>query len=126
MKKHSKSKIDLKKEILFLTLNQKGDKINFEINWQNSFPSQFYGKEFSLNNLQKISKYFQLFDSIDECFKDLKQKFEYHNYKINLNEIEEKIILKIITNIDKKDFNLEIPIKKQNKKKLIQHFYILG
>ena len=91
MKKHSKSKIDLKKEILFLSLNQKGDKIDFQINCQSSFPSQFYGKEFSLNDLQKISKYFQLFDSIDECFTDLKQKFEYHNYEINLNEIEEKI-----------------------------------
>lgn len=77
MKKHSKSKIDLKKEILFLTLNQKGDKINFEINCQNSFPSQFYGKEFSLNDLQKISKYFQLFDSIDECFMDFKQKLNF-------------------------------------------------
>ena len=73
MKKKNKKKIKNKNDIFFLTLKQKNDKIEFTINCQSNFPSLCYEKEFSLNDLQKISKFFQLFDSIDECYSDLKK-----------------------------------------------------
>ena len=111
-----------KKEILFLTLRQKNEKIEFEINCQSTFPSPYYAKEFSLNDFQKLSKYFHIFDSIDECFADFKEKFECNNYEINLNEIKEKISIKIKTNIAKKDFDIDIPIKKLELEKTYSKF----
>ena len=54
-------------ELYFLVLKQKDDKIEFEINCQETNPKIYYNKEFTLNDLQKISKYFLIFDSIDEC-----------------------------------------------------------
>ena len=70
----------------------------------------------------KISKFFQLFDSIDECYSDLKKKFDDNNYEILLHEIKEKIIIKIKTNIVNKDFVLDIPIKKLEQEKTYYKF----
>ena len=64
------------KQYLLLKISSK---IEFTINCQSNFPSLCYEKEFSLNDLQKISKFFQLFDSIDECYSDLKKKFDDNN-----------------------------------------------
>ena len=118
-------KKNFKNEMFFLTFNQKNDKIDFTINCQTSFPSLIYGKEFSLNDLQKISKYFNLFDSIDECFADFKLKFDDNNYEMILNDINSKITLKIKTNIANKDFNLDILLKSLNKKKYIVNLFFL-
>ena len=115
-------KKNFKNEMFFLTFNQKNDKIDFTINCQTSFPSLVYGREFSLNDLQKISKYFNLFDSIDECFADFKLKFDDNNYEMILNDINSKITLKIKTNIANKDFNLDIPIKKPEQEKIYCKF----
>ena len=104
--------------MFFLSLQQKNDKIEFNINCQGNLPYTCYGKEFALNDLIKISKYFQLFDSLDECFTDFKQKLDDNNYEIILNDINEKIILKIKTNIVNKDFKLEIPVKKLEQEKI--------
>ena len=111
-----------KKQIFFLTIKQNNDKIEFVIYCQNYFPNIYYVKEFSLNDLQQLSKYFQLFDSVNECFADLKQKFEGNNYEMILNEINDKITLKIITNIVNKDFSLDIPIKKIEQEKTYTKF----
>ena len=105
-------------DMFFLSLQQKNDKIEFNINCQSDFPYQCYWKEFSLNDLTKISKYFQLFDSLDECFNDLKQKLDENNYEMILNNINEKIILKFKINIANKDFNLDIPFKKLEQEKI--------
>jgi hypothetical protein len=115
-------KKNFKNEMFFLTFNQKNDKIDFTINCQTSFPSLVYGREFSLNDLQKISKYFNLFDSIDECFADFKLKFDDNNYEMILNDINSKITLKIKTNVANKDFNLDIPIKKPEQEKIYCKF----
>ena len=120
--KKSKFRFEENKEILFLTIRQKNDKIEFVINCQSTFPNPYYYKEFTLNELQKISKFFNLFDSIEECFADLKQKFEYNNYEINLDHYNEKIIIKIITNIAKKDFYIDIPVKKFEQEKTYSKF----
>lgn len=108
--------------MFFLSLQQKNDKIEFNINCQGNLPYTCYGKEFALNDLIKISKYFQLFDSLDECFTDFKQKLDDNNYEIILNDINEKIILKIKTNIVNKDFKLEIPVKKLEQEKIYYKF----
>ena len=120
--KKKKMKFDKRNEIFFLTIKQKNDKIEFIINCQNSFPGLYYSNELSLNDLQKVSKYFVIFETIDECFNDFKQKFDGNNYEMILNNINEKIILKIKTNIANKDFNLDIPIKKLEKEKIYNKF----
>jgi hypothetical protein len=109
-------------DILFLSLKQKDDKIELEINCQNTNPNIHYIKAFSLNDLQKISKYFLIFDSIDECFSDLKNKFDQNNYEINLDDIDKKINIKFKTNILKKDFSLEIPINTKVEKNIYSRF----
>ena len=75
-----------------------------------------------MNDLQKISKYFIIFETVDECFSDLKQKFDDNNYEIILNNINEKITIKIKTNIANKDFNLDIPVKKLEEEKIYNKF----
>ena len=83
-----------KSDFFFMSLQQKNDKIEFNINCQSDFPYQCYFKEFSLNDLIKISKYFQLFDSLDECFNDLKQKLDENNYEMNLNNTLNVVLMK--------------------------------
>ena len=120
--KKNKIKLNKKNEIFFLTIKQKNDKIELIINCQNSFPGIYYTQEFSLNDLQKISKYFIIFETVDECFSDLKQKFDDNNYEMILNNINEKITIKIKTNIANKDFNLDIPVKKLEEEKIYNKF----
>jgi len=120
--KKKKMKFDKNNEIFLLTIKQNSNKIEFIINYENSFQVQYYNKEFSLNDLQKISKYFMIFETIDECFIDLKQKFDDNNYGMILNNINEKIIITIKTNMVNKDFNLDIPKKNLEEEKIYNKF----
>jgi hypothetical protein len=60
--------------------------------------------------LQKIAKYFKVFDYIDEAFGDIKNKFDKKEYEIISDEIDKKIEIKIKTNIYNSDFSLDVPV----------------
>ena len=101
MQNKTKEKFELEKnnEKFKLVLIIKGSKIGIKIEQENSIPNTVYYKDYSLEDLQKIAKYFKVFDSIDDFFEDFKEKFSKNNYELNIEDIEQKIVIKIITNI---------------------------
>ena len=111
-------------KFIFDIIINKKNLIQFNIKRENSIPNTFYSKEFSLEDLQKISKYFKVFDLMEEVFDDIKSKFDKKDYEINFEEIETKINIKIKTNVNNLDFSLEIPIKKLEPEKIIKDLCI--
>lgn len=79
-------------EKLVFDMSQKDNKIHINIIRDNSIQNSYYYKEFFLEELQKIGKYFKVFDLIEDVFIDLKYKFEQKTYEVNLEHIESKII----------------------------------
>ena len=124
--KNSKAKFELEKENqkFNIELSLKEKKLELSIIQENSIPSTVYSKEYSLEDLQKIAKYFKIFDLIEDVFEDFREKLSKKSYEINFEEIGETINIKIITNVFKSDFNLEIPLKKLEPETVIKDLCI--
>ena len=103
-----------------LEMINKEKKIIFNIFRENSIPSTLYSKEYTLEDLQKIAKYFKVFDYIDEAFGDIKNKLDKKEYEIISDEIDKKIEIKIKTNIYNSDFSLDVPVKILEPEKIIK------
>ena len=75
--KNSKSKFEFEKENQKFTieLSLKEKKVELSIIQENSIPSTVYSKDYSLEDLQKIAKYFKIFDLIEDVFEDFTEKF---------------------------------------------------
>ena len=43
-------------------------------------PKHDISQRFSIEDLQKIAKYFKIFDSIEDVFEDFRQKFSTKNF----------------------------------------------
>ena len=70
--------------------------------------------------MQKIAKYFKVFDYIDEAFGDIKNKLDKKEYEIISDEIGKKIEIKIKANIYNSDFSLDVPVKILEPEKIIK------
>ena len=102
-----------------IELELKDNLIIINVIKQNSIPFTNYCANYSLKDLQNKSKFFKVFDYILEAFEDLKIRFTNKNYILKSHK-DEKIILSIKTNVFKSDFDLEIPIQKQDISKTVQ------
>ena len=84
--------------------------INIFIEEIDSIPSIKYEKKFSDENLKNLSKYFLMFDDIEESFYDSVKLMINKSYE--LSEDKDIITFYFKTGISKKDFKIEIHLKK--------------
>ena len=52
----------------------------------NSLPRIEYEKEYSKNDLNKISKFFKMFDDVDDLIPEITSRIEKNKFKIIINE----------------------------------------
>jgi len=70
----------INKEKYFFELKSKENILELKISTEDK---SSYTKEYTLEDLQQIAKYFKVFDSIEDAYTDLKQKFDQNNYTIS-------------------------------------------
>jgi len=105
------TKVQIANESFQIVLAQKSENLLIKINQMNSVPPTSYESEFSKKELDRTSKYFKMFDDINELFPEIQNKFEKNEYIIKKGENSLLIYFNIsIKNIP--DFSLTI--KKSN------------
>ena len=101
------TKVQVANESFQIILTQKSENLLIKINQLNSVPPTSYEAEFSKKELDKTSKYFKMFDDINELFPELQNKFEKNEYSIKKGE--NSLLIYFITNIKNiPDFSLTI------------------
>ena len=114
-------KLEEKNEIYQLKISINETLIYFEIEKLNIIPKKDFNIHLSLEELGKINKFFNQFDTISEVFISFDTLLESKN--IIVFEEEKKIILKIYNPANKKEFNLNIPLKEKDTQSEIKSIY---
>lgn len=117
--------IDKENLVIEVSLRQREQKdsasIYIGIKRENSIPSTYYHKEFYLDDLQVLSEYFNMFQSIEKAYKDFKLKSERKDYEISLENIPNEIIIKIKTYTIYENIDLTIPIEEIDQEKVVKN-----
>ena len=93
-----------------IAISVKNNSINFFIEEIDSIPPMKYETNFSEENLKGLSKYFLMFDNIEESFNDIVKLMNNKSYEFK--EDNNLIIIYFNTGIINKNFKIEIPNKK--------------
>ena len=86
--------------------------IYFEIEEINYFPKQDFNIYLNLEQLCKINKFFLQFENLNEISESIKSLIE--NKSIIIEKKEKEMLLTIINPINKKEFNMNIPLKEKD------------
>lgn len=100
------------KFILKISINEK--LIFFELEKLNLIPKKDFNIHLSLEELVKINRFFNQFETVPEILTSLETLLESKN--ISVVEEERKIKLKIINPSNKKEFFIDIPLKEKDLK----------
>jgi hypothetical protein len=103
-------KYTLKKKKYSIKISIKNNFINFFIEEIDSIPPMKYETNLSEENLKGLSKYFLMFDNIEESFNDIEKLMNNKSYEFK--EDNNLIIIYFKTGIINKNFKIEIPNKK--------------
>ena len=102
-----------------IEISQKNNNLIISCTEINSFPVNKFGGIFSKTSLEKLSRFFLLFDSIEESFPELINKIE--KKEITMYVTEEFVQLTFKINImNCKDFTLELTKKKDDLNSSVQ------
>jgi chaperonin cofactor prefoldin len=104
-----------------LSISYSNDSIKFFLNHKdkNDEPLKF-AKSFSFEELNKISKWFKIFDSLEEVYEDIIKLMENKQVNINLEENIAKLVFNI--NMEKiKEFDIVLAKKELTKDELINN-----
>ena len=80
------SKVQIDDESFKLLLTQKSDNLLIKITQINFVPPSIYKAEFSKGDLDKKSKYFKMFDDINDLLPELQNKIENNEYSLKKGE----------------------------------------
>ena len=114
-------KLEDKNEIFQLKISINETIIFFEIEKLNIIPKNDFNIHLSLEELGKINKFFNQFDTTAEVFVSFDTLLE--SKKISVFEEEKKIKLKIQNPANKNEFYLDIPLKEKDIKSEIKSIY---
>ena len=114
-------KLEDKNEIFQLKISINETIIFFEIEKLNIIPKNDFNIHLSLEELGKINKFFNQFDTTAEVFVSFDTLLE--SKKISVFEEEKKIKLKIQNPANKNEFYLDIPLKEKDTKSEIKSIY---
>lgn len=87
---------------------------------ENSIPSTYYKKVFSLDDLKNLSDYCHMFKSIEKAFQDFKFKSERKDYDINLHNSDNEIVINIQTYTVYGNLSLVIPVAPMDQEKVVR------
>ena len=104
------------KFILKISINEK--LIFFELEKVNLFPKKDFNIHLSLEELGKINRFFNQFDTISDVLISFETLYESKN--ISVIEEERKMQLKITNPANKKEFFIDIPLKEKDLKSEIK------
>ena len=92
------------------------DKIKFIVNCIEEYSDEFkeYSNDFSLYQLQELSKYFNFFEKIEDILEDLASILKLDSYDIEKNSNTMTVILHVSINEELGDVNLTLFRKKSN------------
>ena len=91
----------------FLTTS---DSIEMNINEINSLPPLYYQNTYSRNDLEKLNKFFLMFDDINSISSEIERRIKENLYKFEINQNEITIEFNIeIASI--KSFSFKLPLK---------------
>ena len=101
-----------------LTISCSYDAIRFSLFHKNE--SLKYEKSFGLNELSSVSKWFKIFDSLDEVFEDIIKLMGNNQLNVNLEENVSKLVFNI--NMEKiKTFEILLDKKELSKDEMIKN-----
>ena len=100
------------KFILKISINEK--LIFFELEKANGFPKKDFNIHLSLEELGKINRFFNQFETMPEVLTSLETLLESKN--ISVVEEEKKMKLKFVNPSNKKEFFIDIPLKEKDLK----------
>ena len=109
----------IEKDNCILSFIYSGEQIKFMIKSENDTSFKFE-KNLSFEQLNKISKWFKIFDSLDEVYEDIIKLME--NKQIKINKEENSVNLIFIINMEKiKEFNITLEQKELSKDEIINN-----
>ena len=87
--------------------NIQQEKIKIMIDTKNAYSDEYieYSNIYSLIQFQEISRYFALFENLQELFEDLCRTIQQRNFSISHNGRKMTLTIKIIINKNEKDVN---------------------
>jgi hypothetical protein len=100
--------------IFSLSYNEK--LILFEIEKEGEFPKKEYNLFLDLDQLYKINKYFNQFENFSDIQTSFETLIEMKKLNINDNENDKVLKINIINPLNKKEFNIDIPLKEKTLK----------
>ena len=115
--------ITISSKLYEFTISKQKDKINFLFEQNDSLLKTVYEDEYTVDFFKSKSRYFKLFENIDELYNNLVGIFDDKNYEIiNDNNI---LSLKLtpMVHLDNSEINLIIPLKSIESKELIQQLF---
>ena len=106
-----------------LTITKEREKIRFSFEQNDSLLKTVYEDEYTVDFFKNKSRYFKLFENIDELYNNLVGIFDDKNYEIiNDNNIL-SVKLTPMVHLDNSEINLIIPLKSIESKELIQQLF---
>ncbi len=106
-----------------LTITKEREKIRFSFEQNDSLLKTVYEDEYTVDFFKSKSRYFKLFENIDELYKNIIAIFDKQNYEIinDNNTINIKLIPMVL--LDNSEINMMIPLKNIHSKELIQQLF---
>ena len=101
----------------------KNTEITFFIEEKESIPADKFEKKFSKEELNKLAKYFLMFDNLEECFNEFEKFIKQNDYE--LKKEKNKIMLIFKTGIQNKNIELEIPLKKKSIEEVVSELSLV-
>ena len=115
--------ITISSKLYEFTISKQKDKINFLFEQNDSLLKTVYEDEYTVDFFKSKSRYFKLFENIDELYNNLVGIFDDKNYEIiNDNNIL-SVKLTPMVHLDNSEINLIIPLKSIESKELIQQLF---
>ena len=104
--------INTDNKIYALKISYNEQLIYFEIKEKNAFAKDEYNLYINLNELGKISKFFNQFETVKEVFDSLKSLIDKKN--LSIIQEEKKMKIKIINPINNKEFYINVLSKEKD------------
>lgn len=106
-----------------IEITVKNTEITFLIEEKESIPADKFETKFSKEDLNKLAKYFLMFDNLEECFNEFEKFIKQNDYE--LKKDKNIIMLNFKTGIQNKNIELEIPLIKKNIEEVVNELSLV-